>query len=135
MVRLVLGVIVVLASANACGAQHGREGEAEYLALRDKYVNAINARYEKDTSGVARAESLALRDLERHLRPLIGQFAVKGIADTGRADRIPPTRGSSPRRSGCSRTYQPVRQPHASSLSVDHDAPFPGSLTFPQREI
>src|SRR5690348_10323730 len=76
--------LIGLITLSACAPARAPESESEYLTLRNKYVTELSARNEKDSAAVTDADSLALRDLERHLRPLIGNFTMKGIADTGR---------------------------------------------------
>jgi hypothetical protein len=85
----VMVVVLVACSASREDASrrdaspHGASDSA-YLAARDDYARSLNARYRAGDSTAFAAESLALRDLEQRLRPLIGPLAMAGLADSGR---------------------------------------------------
>lgn len=84
----------VIARPQGHGVSQG--SDSVYLALRKDYELALRTKYEqslrsKDRTGdtaVYHADSLALRDLEGHLRPLIGPLTVAGFSGGG---RINPT--------------------------------------------
>lgn len=58
--------------------------DSAYLALRDSFARALDARIAAGVRTVFHSDSLALRALEQRLRPLVGPVTIRGFADSGR---------------------------------------------------
>lgn len=79
-----LGLAAFAAVAfDACSSSSRASAESAYLAQRTEYSRTITQRFEKESTAVFPAESVALRDLEHRLREVIGPFKGRGTKDSG----------------------------------------------------
>jgi hypothetical protein len=87
--RLHLAAAAAMAVAVvACSAPRHGASDSAYITPRAEYARSLTARYQTEGRGVLHDDSLALRDLEQRLRPLIGPLAVAGFADSGRINLV-----------------------------------------------
>jgi len=84
--RLYLAAMAV--AVVGCSASRHGVSDSAYITQRREYARSLAARYRTGGKGVLHADSLALRDLEQRLRPLIGPLAVAGFADSGRINLV-----------------------------------------------